>query len=140
MGVQDFQKRTKTIIIVILAFFLWFLLVQLFNADKHLAIVNVIEGEGKVGLNPLPINLDFGDLSRNTSAKRLIKLENKGRFRVFVVGFKVGEISDLIETNTNFFVMSPGTSQEIEYTIMIPPSAPIKMYKGYIWILKIPIL
>lgn len=141
MGQDRFiEGKLNKAILIISLFILWLLAVQLLTADRYLAVANVVKEEGKVGINPLGYNLDFGDLSRNTSAKRLIKLNNRGRFRVFIAGFRLGEISELMEVNKNFFILLPGQSEEIEYTIKIPPSAPIKLYKGYAIIVKIPLL
>lgn len=136
---KAFGKKLKLTILIILLLIVWFIIIQIFSANKYVALVKVVEGESKVGINPLADKLDFGDLSRNSQAKRFIKLTNQGQFRVFVMSFQFGEISELLEVNKNFFTILPTESQQIEYKINIPPSAPVKTYKGYVWLFKIPI-
>src|SRR3989344_5254653 len=71
-------SRGKLIALIIVSVIIWFLAVQMVAADKYSAVVNVIEGENKVGVNPLADKLDFGDLSRDNGASRFITLKNPG--------------------------------------------------------------
>ena len=56
-----------------------FVIVQFINAAKYEMVVNVVEGENVLGLNPTTERLDFGDLSRNNGIARQISIENGGR-------------------------------------------------------------
>lgn len=109
------------------------------DANKYAAQVRVIEGEGKVGVNPTTEKLDFGDLSRGTSAVRTVTVKN-GTFIPFYVGvIKVGAISDLMKQEQNNFVLRKGEERQMEFTVYMPASAVIdQMYTGRVFVFKIP--
>ncbi|HEY4479720.1 MAG TPA: hypothetical protein VI981_05200 [Candidatus Paceibacterota bacterium] len=124
-----------------------FLLVFLFvfyitlDANKYRAEVRVIEGEGKVGVNPTTESLDFGDLSRGTSAIRTVTIKNDSFTPLFVSIVQLGGISDLVKLNRNNFRLAKGEEQKIEFTLYMPASAEIdKQYTGRVFIFKIPTL
>ena len=60
-------KGEKILAVVLIIIFLAVFYIAL-DANKYSAQVLVIEGEGRVGVNPTTERLDFGDLSRGTSA------------------------------------------------------------------------
>ena len=112
--------------------------VQVAVADKYQAQVAVIEGEGKVGVNPTTEKLDFGDLSGDTSAARYITL-NAGGMDTYVYIWKFGSIAELIKLNDNNFIMKRGGEKKLELSVYMPPSAPVgEKYTGRVWIFKIP--
>lgn len=109
------------------------------DANKYPAMVRVVEGEGKIGVNPTDKVLDFGDLSRGTSAVRRVELSNNTPLKMYVVVWKTGEISDLVEIDRNFFTLAPKETVKINFTAYMPASAQIDhIYKGRVYIFKIP--
>lgn len=115
-----------------------FVIVQFINAGKYEMVVNVVEGENVVGVNPTTERLDFGDLSRNNRIVRQIGMANGGSIDTFVAAFKFGELAELVDIDQNFFVLSPGEEVKISLDIFIPPSAETRQYSGSIWVFRIP--
>jgi len=132
------MSKTKKIFIVIGIIILIFLLSQIVNAAKYKMIVNVVEGENVMGINPTDERLDFGDLSRNNGMTRFVNFANDGRFDTYVAAFKFGEISDLIKIHDNFFTLESGNEVKIPFEISIPNSAEFKQYSGYTIIFRLP--
>lgn len=128
----------KKILLVILAVIIFIAIIQISVADKYTAQVQVIEGEKKVGVNPTGEKLDFGDLSADTAATRYVTLKASG-INTYIMVWKFGSIAELIKLNKNNFTMKKGDEEKLEFTLYMPPSAPIdKKYAGYIWIFKLP--
>lgn len=128
----------KKIIWLIAAVLAFIVIVQIAVADKYKAQVLVIEGEKKVGVNPTDEKLDFGDLSADTSATRYVTL-NAGGASAFVSVLKFGSIAELIKLSENNFTMKKGDEKKLEFTVYMPPSAPVgEKYTGYVWIFKTP--
>ena len=115
-----------------------FAIVQFINAAKYEMVVNVVEGENVLGLNPTTERLDFGDLSRNNGIARQISIENGGGMNIVVVAFKFGELASLVKLDRNFFVLKPGEEAQISLEVSIPPSAETKKYDGRIWVFRLP--
>lgn len=112
--------------------------IQLVVADKYKAQVLVIAGEKKVGVNPTTEMLDFGDLSADTSATRLVTMK-AGGLDTFVHVAKFGGVAELIKVSENNFTMKKGDEKKLEFTMYMPSSAPKNMkYTGWIFIFKIP--
>jgi hypothetical protein len=123
--------------ILILAFL--FLFYVVLDANKYSATLRVIEGQGKVGVNPLATSLDFGDLSRGTSAVRKVDLSNGTAMPMYVSIVKTGSFSDLVTVSENNFKLLPGTTKKIEFAAYVPASAEInKIYNGRVYLFKIP--
>ena len=113
-------------------------LVQVLVADKYQAQVLVIEGKGKVGVNPTAEKLDFGDLSGDTSAARYITL-NAGGMDTYIYIWKFGSIAELMKLNDNNFTMEKGDEKKLELSVYMPLSAPVgEKYTGRVWIFKVP--
>ena len=99
----------------------------------------MVEGEGRVGVNPTTERLDFGDLSRGTSAVRTVTVKNGTVMPMYVVMVKTGNISDLVDIDTNYFKLTRGAEQKIEFQTYIPAWAAIDAtYKGRVYLFKIP--
>lgn len=123
---------------VLIAVFLFVFYVTL-DANKYEAQVRVIEGEGKVGVNPTTERLDFGDLSRGSSAVRRVELTNGTPMPMYVVVWKLGDISDLMRIENNNFKLKPRTTTEIDFATYVPASAEIgRNYTGRVYLFKIP--
>lgn len=135
------QKLTlgeKIAVGIILAVFLFVFYITL-DANKYAAQVRTIEGEGKVGVNPTTERLDFGDLSRGTSAVRTVTVKNDTFVPFFVSVIKFGAISDLIKQEQNNFVLRKGEERKMEMTVYMPASAEIDhLYTGRVFVFKIP--
>lgn len=132
------RRMDKVILIVILIIFLFIFYVVL-DANKYAAMVHVVAGEGKAGINPTATALDFGDLSRGVSAVRRVDIENGTFMPVYVWVVKVGSISDLITIDKSSFLLKAHTKDKIEFTTYIPASAVIDQnYTGRVFIFKIP--
>ena len=121
------------IIIVLFAFYITL------DANKYSATVYIIEGQGRVGVNPTTELLDFGDLSPGTSAIRRIEIINGTGIPMYVFVIRFGSITDLMELNKNFFVLPGGETEKIEFSVYMPASAPIdKTLNGRVFLFKIP--
>ena len=128
-------RKIMWILIIVIIFVL---AVQAAVADRYHAQVAVIAGEKKVGVNPTTENLDFGDLSGDTSATRYITL-SAGGMDTRIIVWKTGSIAELIKLNKNNFTISEGQTERLEFTLYMPPSAPVgEKYTGSVWIFKIP--
>jgi hypothetical protein len=124
-------KGIVVLIIVIAA-------IQVVIADKYRAQVAVIAGDKKVGVNPTTEMLDFGDLSGDTSATRLITM-TAGGMDTYVHVMKFGSIAELIKVSENDFTMKKGDTKKLEFAMYMPPSAQAgQKYNGNVWIFKIP--
>lgn len=129
----------KIIAAVLIVFFIFVFYIVL-DANKYRATVRVVPGEGTVGINPSTTSLDFGDLSRGTSAVRRVALKNGTNLPMYVMVFKIGSISDLVDISKNNFKLKPKSEEKIEFTVFIPASAEIdKTYSGRVYLFKIPI-
>jgi len=128
----------KKIVLGIIIVILILVVVEVVNASKYKMLVNVVDGENIMGINPMTENLDFGDLSRNNGMRRFITLNNGGRFANHVFVWKFGEISDLVKVDKKVFVLNPGEEVQITFDINIPPSAETKKYSGRVWIFRLP--
>ena len=132
-----FDKVLLWVLLVILIFFTYLSV----DANKYRALVRVIEGDGKVGVNPTDEALDFGDLSRGTAAVRRVALENGTPVPMRVIIFKIGDIRTLMKVDQNYFRLAPHQSIKIDFTTYMPASAEIdKVYDGRVYIFKVPFL
>jgi len=132
-------NMANKIITVILAIIVVFLFYVSLDANKYQAVVHVIEGDGKVGVNPTTERLDFGDLSRGTSATRTVTVDNETFMPMYVMVLKFGSISDLVKLDHNYFRLTKGQSRKIEFSVYMPASAPIDSnYSGRVILFKIP--
>ena len=132
------MKLVKKIIIGILIVIALFVIIQIVNAAKYKMVVNVVEGENVMGVNPLADKLDFGDLSRNNGMTRYVTMKSGGGISTYVLVWKRGGISDLVKVDKSSFVLKPGEEVKISFEIQIPPSAEIKKYSGSVWIFRLP--
>ena len=131
----------KKLIYFILILILLFVAYVSVDANKYKAMVRVIEGEGKVGINPTDQALDFGDLSRGTSAVRKVTLENNSFLPMKVVTWRRGAIAGLMDIDKSSFRLEKGAKGTIEFTTYIPASAKIgEIYQGKVVIFRIPTL
>ena len=128
----------KKILLVIVIIILLVVIIQVVNAAKYKMVVNVVEGENVMGINPLADKLDFGDLSRNNGMTRYVTMKSNGKTATYVMVWKWGSISDLVKLNKNNFVLQPGEEVQIAFELQVPPSAEIKKYNGYTWIFRLP--
>jgi hypothetical protein len=132
------MKIFKKILIGIGVIILLFVIIQIVNAAKYTMVVNVVEGENVMGVNPLADKLDFGDLSRNNGMTRYVTMKSGGGLSTYVVVWKMGGISDLVKVDKSMFVLKPGEEVKLSFEIQIPPSAQIKKYSGWVWIFRLP--
>ena len=130
--------KTKKIFYIILAIVVFFLAVQVLVADKYKAMVQVIDEEGRIGVNPTAENLDFGDLSGNTGATRYINIENNGEYKIFISVWKFGSISELIKISRNNFTLNSGEKERLAFEMYMPISADKDEYLGWVWVFKLP--
>lgn len=132
------MNKIKIGILVIGALGAIFAIVQIINASKYDMVVNVVDGKDVLGINPLTERLDFGDLSRKNRMTRQIAVSNGGNIDIFVMVWKFGEISGLVEVDRNFFVVKPEEESKISLEVRIPPSAETKKYEGKVWVFRLP--
>ena len=130
--------KRKVILIAVLVL-VWVLGVQVMAAERYAAVVNVIEGTDKVGVNPLSDRLDFGDLSRETGASRFVTLKNTGGRAKQIWVVKTGSIAELMKSDrADWFTLAPGEEVKLEFTVRIPVSAPYGKMSGTVVIFKWP--
>lgn len=132
------MNTIKKILIVVGAILALVVVVQIVNAAKYRMIVNVIEGENIMGVNPTAEKLDFGDLSRNNGMTRYVTLQSGGGISTFVTVWKFGGASDLVKVDRNLFTLKPGEEVKLSFEMYIPPSASVQKYSGWVWIFMIP--
>jgi len=132
------MSKIKLTLITIGVIVALLVVVQIVNAAKYKMVVNVVEGENVMGVNPLADKLDFGDLSRNNGMTRYVTMKSSGGVETYVMVWKFGEIADLVKLNKNNFVLESGEEVKLAFEIQIPPSAPIKQYSGSVWIFRLP--
>ncbi len=136
---EPLKTYEKVIAVILIIVFLLVFYITL-DANKFKATVHVVEGESVIGLNPTTEKLDFGDLSRGTSAVRRVEVKNDIPLSTYVVMVKTGSISSLIDISKNFFKLKPREETKIEYSVYMPASAEInKTYDGKIYLFKIPL-
>ena len=128
----------KKILIGIGVLIVLVLAVQVVNAAKYKMVVNVVEGENVMGINPMADKLDFGDLSRNNGMTRYVTMKSGGGASTYIMIWKIGGISDLVKLSKNHFVLESGEEVKLAFEISIPPSAQIKKYSGWTIIFRIP--
>jgi hypothetical protein len=137
--------RTPTIVDKLVIGFFCLLFLYIFyvslDANKYRAQVRVVDGQGIVGVNPTSESLDFGDLSRGTSAVRRVEIANNTFMPMYIVAVKTGSIASLIDIKRNFFRLAPGETVSVDYSMYMPASAEInKLYEGRVYLLKMPII
>ena len=132
------MSKIKLILIIVGVIIALLVIIQVINAAKYKMVVNVVEGENIMGINPLADKLDFGDLSRNNGMTRYVTLKSEGEISTYIVVWKFGGIAELVELNKNNFVLEPGEEVKLSFEINIPPSAPIQKYSGWTIIFRLP--
>ncbi len=132
------MSKPKLVLLIIVAIIALAIIIEVVNASKYKMLVNVVAEEGVMGVNPLGDKLDFGDLSRNNGATRVVTLQSGGRFSTYIVVWKYGSISPLVKLNNNFFTLAPGEEFKLTFELKVPPSAEVKKYSGRAWIFRIP--
>jgi hypothetical protein len=135
---RKFTIGEKLLAIVIIVVFLFAFYITL-DANKYTATVHVIEGAGSVGVNPTTERLDFGDLSAGTSSVRRVTIENRTSIPMYVAVVKMGGINDLMKLDHDNFVLAPGKTESLEFTVYMPASAPVgETLTGRVYLFKIP--
>lgn len=135
---RPLKTRDKVIGIILIVIFLFVFYVVL-DANKYRALVHIIPGEGKVGVNPTTESLDFGDLSPGMSQVRKVKINNGIFMPVYVMIWKTGGISELMTISDNYFKVKPREEKEVEFPVYVPASAVIDSnYTGRVYLFKIP--
>ena len=128
----------KIVVAAVVLALIWFAAVQIMAAERYAAVLQVIEAENQVGVNPTADKLDFGDLSRGTGSTRYVTLKNDGKSAKKIVVIKYGEIMDLVEISQTNFTLKPGEEVQLEFKVKVPESAPYKKYTGKVIIFKWP--
>lgn len=109
------------------------------DANKYTATVHVIEGEGKVGINPTTERLDFGDLSPGASAVRTVTLTNGTAIPIYVFALRLGAITGLMKQEPATFILAPRSEKKIEFSVYMPASAPVgETLDGRVFLFKVP--
>ena len=132
------KKRIKKVLIVLGMILIVFIGVEFISAAKYKTMVVVTDKQGVVGINPLTESLDFGELSKGSSISRFITLKSQGKISTFVIIVITGGIKDLIEVDKNYFTLSGGEEQKIDFHLDIPISADKEKYKGRVFIFRLP--
>ncbi len=129
----------RRVILIVALVLVWLVGIQVMAAERYAAVVNVIEGTDKVGVNPSSDRLDFGDLSRETGASRFVTLKNTGGRAKQIWVVKTGSIAELMKSDKpDWFTLAPGEEVKLELTVRIPVSAPYGKMSGTVTIFKWP--
>lgn len=131
-------------VVIILAFL--FLFYVVLDANKYRMQVAIIEGERRVGVNPTAELLDFGDMSKGTTAVRTMTLQNGTFMPVYVMIWKTGSLAELVDitrreggVEQNYFKLSPHTETKIDFTASMPASVQAGQgFSGRVYIFKVP--
>ena len=142
---RPLKKSDKIIGVILLVIFLFVFYVVL-DANKYAMQVLVIEGEGKVGVNPTQELLDFGDMSKGTTAIRTVTLNNGTFMPMQVLVWQIGGITDLVDITfkedgkpAGSFKLKPGVETKLDFVANMPASVqPGTKYTGRVFIFKIP--
>lgn len=132
------MSKAKAIIILAAVVIVWFLAVQIMAAERYSMQINVKAEENVMGVNPLTESLDFGDLSRNLGATRIVTIKNNSQSDKYILVWLRGEIASLVKVNKNNFTLKPGEEVKLEFALQVPPSAQVKLYKGTAMIFRWP--
>jgi len=132
------KKRIKKILIALGMILIIFVGVEFISAAKYKTMVVVTDKQGTVGINPLTDSLDFGELSKGSSASRFVTLKSQGKISTFIIVVITGGIKDLIEVDKNYFTLSGGEEQKIDFHLNIPISADKEKYQGRVFIFRLP--
>ena len=132
------KKRIKKLLIILGIILIVFIGVEFISAAKYKTVVVVADKQGVVGINPLTESLDFGELSKGSSISRFVTLKSQGKISTFVIVVITGGIKDLIEIDKNYFTLSGGEEQKIDFHLDIPISADKEKYKGRVFIFRLP--
>jgi len=137
---KKLSLANRIILVVLIIVLLGIFYISL-DANKYRALVQVVDGEARVGVNPTDEALDFGDLSRGTSAVRRVALENGTSLPWYVIVVKTGSIRSLMDVEPGYFRLEPRSESKIEFITYIPASATVgQYYKGRVYVFKLPIL
>ncbi len=139
-------KTSDKVIGIILVIIFLFVFYVVLDANKYKMQVVVIDGEGKVGVNPTTELLDFGDMSRGTESVRTVTLNNGTFMPVYVLVWQTGRLSEIVKvTDRNSgepaqaFKLKSDTEVKLEFGARMPASAAIgDKYTGRVFIFKIP--
>ena len=132
------SRTEKIVYAVALILFLVVFYITL-DANKYAAQVHVIEGQGRVGVNPTTEKLDFGDLSPGTQTVRRVDIQNQTPVPMYVAIVRFGSITDLMKLDKNFFVLPGRAGTKLEFTVYMPASAQIDAtMTGRVFLFKIP--
>ncbi|TSC64099.1 MAG: hypothetical protein G01um1014106_271 [Parcubacteria group bacterium Gr01-1014_106] len=135
---EPMKRREKVIGGVALILFLFVFYITL-DANKYRATVRVIEGRGRIGVNPTTESLDFGDLSPGTSAVREVRIENRTAIPMFIAVIRMGAITDLMKLEQNFYVLPGKSDTTLTFRTYMPASAPVdRIFNGRVYLFKIP--
>jgi len=134
--VQELSKPKKKlsklniVILAIVIIIIWFIGVQIMAAETYDMVVNVKAEENIMGINPLDIALDFGDLSRGLGATRYVALKNASEKDRNIIVWMRGEIKGMVDLDKSNFTLVPNEETKLEFKLQVPPSAEPKQYKG----------
>gem|GEM_PF-920016 len=132
-------SRMEKILFVILAVVFLAIFYITLDANKYRAQVHVIEGRGRVGVNPTTERLDFGDLSPGTQTVRRVDIQNRTAIPLYVAVVRFGSVSELMKLDKNFFILPANAQTKIEFSVYMPASARIgETMTGRVFLFKIP--
>ena len=137
-GGWTWSDKAFAVVAAIVVLFVFYIAL---DANKYRAEVRVVEGSGRVGVNPTTELLDFGDLSRGSSAVRRVTIENNTGLSLWIAIVRVGSITDLMRPDKNYFVLKPHTTETIEFTAYMPASGEVgATYTGRVFVFRVPMM
>ncbi|MBU1164753.1 hypothetical protein KKA15_04290 [Patescibacteria group bacterium] len=124
------MSKLNIVILAIVIIIIWFIGVQIMAAETYNMVVNVKAEENIMGINPLDIALDFGDLSQGLGATRYVALKNSSEKDRNIIVWMRGEIKGMVDLDKSNFTLVPNEETKLEFKLLVPPSAEPKQYKG----------
>lgn len=112
--------------------------VEIAYAAKYQIQAKVIKPQSRVGVNPTTQSLDFGDVPQGGKGRRYITLENASSRSAFIVVWTSGAIGELTKVSKNYFTLKSKHRRKLEFSLKVPVSAQKAIYRGRVYIFRLP--
>jgi len=85
-----------------------------------------------IGFNADTDGIHFGVLSKSSTGKRVVHINNTYDTEVIVVIKKYGELKDLVLITPNNFILQPNEKKDVEFSIQVPENMSVGNYTGFV--------
>jgi|SRR3989344_970992 len=122
-------------LIIIISVFIYFFISYFSIINEKEIEVNAILDDN-IGFDLSTDKLSFGKVIVENGASRSILLQNYYPYKVKIIIDSSGEISDYLFVSENEFILIPGETKKIIFTVFFPEGSELKMYGGKINIIS----